>query len=162
MNTKSNRILEIKHFVKINNSLMLKILIVGIVMITCFIQTSAAREYSDPTKETLDEVTFDLMRKNPNVPITKDMVLEELQKRINQEQLAMAEDQKKLKAAKDKLRSQLKNAMDKIIQSKDTGFMEEIIAKKYGVTQAEAKAMILSHDARAYEVLRDMIINEEK
>jgi vacuolar-type H+-ATPase subunit I/STV1 len=160
MNTKSNRILEIKHFVKINNSLMLKILIVGIVIITCFIQTSAAREYSDPTKETLDEVTFDLMRKNPNVPITKDMVIEELQKRINQEQLAMAEDQKKLKATKNKLRSQLKNAMDKIIQSKDTKFMEEIIVKKYGVRQAEAKAMILSHDERAYEVLRDMIVNE--
>lgn len=162
MNTKSNRILEIKHFVKINNSLMLKILIVGIVIITCFIQTSTAWEYSDPTKETLDEVTFDLMRKNPNVPITKDMVVEELQKRINQEQLAMLEDQKKLKAANNKLRSQLKNAMDKIIQSKDTKFMEEIIVKKYGVRQAEAKAMILSHDELAYEVLLDMIVNEGK
>jgi type III secretory pathway component EscR len=90
------------------------------------------------------------------------MVIEELQKRIKQEELAMAEDQKKLKATKDKLRSQLKNAMDKIIQSKDTRFMEEIIVKKYGVTQAEAKEMILSHDVRAYEVLRDIIINEKK
>jgi hypothetical protein len=37
-----------------------------------------------------------------------------------------------------------------------------LIVKNYGITQAEAKAMILSYDVRAYEVLREIIINEKK
>jgi hypothetical protein len=162
MNTKSNHILEIKYFVKINTSLILKILILGIVIITCFTQTLAAQQDNDRVQKLLNEVRFDLMLQNPNTIITKEMVQEELQKRLNQEKLAMVEDEKKLKAAKDQLRSHLKKAMDKIIQNKDMEFLEEIIVKKYGVTQAEAKAMILSHDKLAYEVLQDMILNEKK
>lgn len=108
------------------------------------------------------EVACKLPPRSVDAKLDKKTIKEVLKKAIDRESAAMAEYQKKLQAAKDKLRSQLKDAMDKIIQSKDTRFMEEIIAKKYGVTQAEAKAMILSHDARAYEVLRDMIIKEEK
>lgn len=162
MSTKSNHITEIKSFVKINSLLVLKIFIAGIVIITCFTKTLAAQEPDNQIKEVLDEVTFDLMRRNPNVPITKDMVLEELQKRINQEQIAMEEDQTKLKLTKDKLRSQLKNVMDKVIKNKNTEYIEEIIIKKYGVTQKEAKAMILSHNERAYTVLQDIILNGDK
>lgn len=85
-----------------------------------------------------------------------------LKKAIDHEKAAMDEAQKKRDKTKVKIKSQLKDALNKVIKSKNTKPMEEIIIKNYGVSQEEAKAIILRHDDRAYKVLQDLILNAKK
>jgi hypothetical protein len=108
------------------------------------------------------EVACKIPPRSVDAKLDQETINEVLKKAIDRESAAMAEDQKKLQVAKDKLRSQLKDVMDKIIKNKNTKHIEAIIIKNYGVTQEEAKAIILSHDDRAYTVLQDLILNGEK
>lgn len=108
------------------------------------------------------EVACKLPPRSGDTNLDQQTIKEVLKKAIDRESAAIAEDQKKLKEVKDKLRSQLKDVMDKIIKNKNTKHIEAIIIKNYSVTQEEANAIILSHDDRAYTVLQDLILNGKK
>ena len=51
--------------------------------------------------------------------------------------------------------------MEKAINSNNTAYMEEVLMKKYNVSQKEAIEMIRNGDERAYLVLREVIVNSK-
>jgi hypothetical protein len=155
MNTK--HISQAKTFV---SNIAICIFLIGI-----FASTSSFANLADPaspdTKERIDKVIKILLQDSNNT-ITLGMVHAEFKNRIEQEQSAMAEDERKRKIAQDKLKSQLKGIIDNSILNKNTLFIENAIIEKHKVTPELAHKMVINHDIKAYEVLQDMIVKGKK
>lgn len=136
-----------------------------IFLIGIFTSVSSFANLADPaspnTKERIDKV-IRILQQDPNNMITLGMVHAELKNRIEQEQSAMAEDERKRKTAQDKLKSQLKEIIDNSILNKNTLFIETAIIEKHKVTPELAHKMVMNHDIKAYEVLQDMIVKGKK
>ena len=116
---------------------------------------------SSDTKERINKV-IRILQQDPNNMITLGMVHAELKNRNEQEQSAMAEDERKRKIAQDKLKSQLKDIIDNAILNKNTLFIETAIRGKHKVSPELAHKMVMNHDIKAYEVLQDMIVKGKK
>jgi hypothetical protein len=107
----------------------------------------------------LRETANKFLKRTAGVNANQGTINKVLQKAITEEQAAMAEDQNNLQLAKDKLRSQLKVAMDKLIKENNLEPLEKAIMQRYGLTAKEARSAVLNHDEKAYTVLRDLILN---
>jgi hypothetical protein len=142
MNTKFNWIEATNSFVTTKIVLVLKTVILGILTFALFVQITKASEIDDKSKQLIYKVLEEMKQANPNTEITKEMLQQELQKRTDQEKVEMEKEQQELATLQHKLRAQEKNIMEKIIKSNDTSYIDELIMKKYDVSQKEAVQMM--------------------
>lgn len=161
MNTKFNWIEDISSMVRTRVILVLKTILLGILAILLVTQVAEASESDDKAKGLIKRVLEEMKQASPNTEITDEMLQNELHKRNNQEKLAMEKEHREQSALQHKLRADEKVIMEKAIKSNNTAYMEEIIMKKYNVSQKEAIEMIKNGDERAYLVSRWVIVNSE-
>jgi hypothetical protein len=106
-------------------------------------------------------VLEEMKQASPNTEITDEMLQSELHKRNNEEKLIIEKEHREQSALQHKLRADEKIIMEKAINSNNTAYMEEVLMKKYNVSQKEAIEMIRNGDERAYLVLREVIVNSK-
>ena len=161
MNTTINWVKNIVSLVVVRIILALKTFILGLLTILLVTQVAEASENDIKTKELIKMVLEEMKQASPNTEITDEMLQSELHKRNNEEKLIIEKEHREQSALQHKLRADEKIIMEKAINSNNTAYMEEVLMKKYNVSQKEAIEMIRNGDERAYLVLREVIVNSK-
>jgi len=107
----------------------------------------------------ISQVVLELKEANPNVEITREMIVAELRRKSDLEQLALKKKQQRLQELKAKSRAVEKRIIEKAIKSNDTGYLSKFMADKYNISSFEALDMIKNHDERAYVAVREIIMS---
>ena len=121
---------------------------------------SYADDKPDPkTVQIISQTVLELKEANPNVEITREMVINALKKKHDKEQVLLNKKQQRLEELKAQNRSDERRIIEKAIKSNDTGYLQRFIADKYKVSSLEALDMLINYDERAYIAVREIIMN---
>lgn len=121
---------------------------------------SYADDKPDPkTVQIISQTVLELKEANPNVEITREMLVNALKKKHDKEQVFLNKKQQRLEELKAQNRSDERRIIEKAIKSNDTGYLQRFIADKYKVSSLEALDMLINYDERAYIAVREIIMN---
>ena len=140
--------------------MMLKFLVI---ITIGFSAMSYANDKPDPkTVQIISQTVLELKEANPNVEITREMIVNAIKKKRDKEQALLNKKQQRLKELKAKNRADERMVIERAIKSNDTGYLQRFISDKYKVSSLEALDIIMNHDERAYIAVREIIMNSGK
>lgn len=123
---------------------------------------SGAKMLAKDQDQLMGKLVKKLKKENPGVEITKEMVLNALEKECDKERDLRKKNQQKIRELKTNTREFERNVIDRVIQSKNTDYLQRFIEDKYKVSPFEALYIILNHDERAYIAVREIAMNSDE
>ena len=123
---------------------------------------SGAKMLAKDQDQLMGKLVKKLKRENPDVEITKEMVLNALEKECDKERDLQKKNQQEIRELKTNTREFERNVIDRVIQSKNTDYLQMFIEDKYKVSPFEALYIILNHDERAYIAVREIAMNSDE